>query len=394
MLFAAAGLRSFVTGLTGVLLGLYLARLDLAVETVGLVLGLGLAGNAAGTALVAVLGDRLGGRRALVASSLLSAAGISAMAVTAEPWVLGAAALFGMVNSMGRDRGPAQTVDHSLLAEWGAHAERTARFARYTLVQDVLGALGSLAAAAPAVLATVLVLPPLGGDRWVLAAAGAVSLASAALYAALPRTPSPAHAARAPLTPQSRRRLTGLSALFALDSLGGGFIAGSVLSYWFFRRFGLDGAALGPVFFAARVLNALSYFAAERLARRIGLVRTMVFTHLPSSLLLLALPFVPTPAAAVALFLAREALVQMDVPTRQSYIAAVTQPGERTFAFGVTGVVRNVGWALGPPLAGLAIGAYGLGAPLLLGAGLKAAYDVALYVSYRGVAAPEERRRP
>ncbi|OGU07154.1 MAG: hypothetical protein A2W29_07980 [Gemmatimonadetes bacterium RBG_16_66_8] len=144
------------------------------------------------------------------------------------------------------------------------------------------------------------------------------------------------------------------------------------------------------MFFAARALNALSYPAAEFLARRIGLVRTMVFTHLPSSAVLLALPFVPTPGAAVAVFLVREALVQMDVPTRQSYVAALTSPGERTFALGVTGLVRNVGWAAGPAAAGASMRALGLGAPLVIGAVLKIVYDLALFGSHRTVRPPEE----
>jgi len=390
LVFAAAGARSTVTGLTGVLLGLYLARLDLPPETVGLVLGLGLTGNACGTALLAARGDRMGTRPVLVAASLLSAAGLGVMAATGHPALLGGAALLGMVNSMGRDRGVAQAVDQTLLADWGGDAARTRLFTRYTIVQDLLGALGSLAAAAPAALIAALALTPLAADRWVLRAAGAVSLVAAALYLRVP-TGRSRQQAPVSLAPASRRRLKGLAALFALDSLGGGLIAGSVLSYWFFRRFGLDGGALGPVFFAARMLNALSYVAAEHLARRIGLVRTMVFTHLPSSLLLLALPFMPTPGGAIALFLLREALVQMDVPARQSYVAAVTLPGERAYAFGVTGVVRNVGWAFGPPLAGLAIGTYGLGAPLVIGAGLKALYDLALFAGYRTVTPPEER---
>lgn len=393
MLFAAAGLRSFITGLTGILLGLYLARLEVAPATVGLVVGLGLAGNALGTAFVALGGERVGRRRLLVTASVLSAAGLGVIALAADPAILGAAAFLGMVNGMGRDRGPGQTLDHSLLADWATDGERTRRFARYALVQDVLGAGGALAAGVPTLLSDVLHVSALAGHRWVLASAAGLSLLTAGLYAALPQTPAPSRPTRGPLSPISRRRLVGLSSLFALDSLGGGLIAGSVLSYWFFRRFDLDGAALGPMFFAARILNALSYLVAERLARRIGLVRTMVFTHFPSSLLLFVLPFVPTPATAIAVFLLREALVQMDVPTRESYVGAVTQPGERTFAFGVTGLVRNTGWALGPTLAGLAMSAWGLAAPLVAGAGLKSVYDVALYVSYRGVAAPEERGR-
>ena len=334
---------------------------------------------------MAAYGDRLGRRRALVLASALSAGGLAVVAVATRPAVLAVAALLGMVNGMGRDRGPAQTIDQSLLAGLAA-------FTRYTFVQDVLGALGSLAAAIPAVLAIRFGLAAAPAYRWTFCGAALLSLVPIGLYARVTEraAPAPRPVGGALLGPDSRRRVAGLVGLFALDSLGGGFLAGSILSYWFFRRYGLGGEALGPVFFAARGLNAVSYFAAEALARRFGLIRTMVFTHLPSSALLLAIPFVGAPWLAIALFLARESLVQMDVPARQSYVAAVTAPGERTFALGVTSLARNAGWATGPGVAGAAIATLGLSAPLWAGAGLKMVYDVALYVSYRRVRPPEE----
>lgn len=396
-IYAAGGVRSLVTGLTGVLLGLYLASIGLSAAQLGAIVALGLAGGALGTAVVALGGERFGRRRMLLATSALPVVGLAAFALSASPPVLAVTAFCGMLNGVGRDRGPAQALDQSALADAVGDAHRTAAFTRYTFVQDVLGALGSLAAAVPALLERGLGLGAVPAYRATFAAAAALSLLPLVLYARLPAAPGgaalsppiPRLAGR--LSPVTRRRVAGLSGLFALDSVGGGFLAGSILSYWFFRRFDLGGAALGPVFFAARALNAVSYFAAEQLARRFGLVRTMVFTHLPSSLILLALPFVPSAWLVIALFLLRESLVQMDVPARQSYVAAVTAPGERTLALGVTSLVRNAGWAVGPGLAGAAMAAFGLGAPLVLGAVLKAVYDVALYVSYRGVKPPEER---
>jgi MFS family permease len=360
------------------------------------IVALGLAGNAAGTALVATHGDRIGRRRSLVLASAVAAVGLGLVAVATRPPLLGFAALVGMVNGMGRDRGPAQTVDQSLLADVVETSGRTAAFTRYTFIQDVLGALGSLAAGLPALLSTRVGLASVAAYRWTLLGAAAVSLVPVVLYArvreAVPSGPPQAGAMR--LAPESRRRVAGLVGLFALDSLGGGFLAGSILSYWFFRRYGLDGVAVGGVFFAARGLNALSYFAAAALARRLGLIRTMVITHLPSSVVLLVLPFVAAPWLAIALFLVRESMVQMDVPARQSYVAAVTAPGERTFALGVTSLARNLGWAAGPGLAGAAMGLLGLGAPLFGGAALKIVYDLVLYVSYRHVRPPEEARPP
>jgi MFS family permease len=396
-LIAAAGTRSLSTGLVGILLGLYLGQLGLDAGSLGLVVGAGLAGLAAGTTAVAFLGDRLGRRRTLIASALLSAAGLVAMTRAETVLPLAVAAFLGMVNGMGRDRGPAQTLEQSLLADGVTDRGRTRAFTRYTLGQDVAGACGALAAALPALLGNALGLSSLAATRWTLVAAAAALLGSVPLYRTLPpdepRVPRgrPGPWWKVPLSPEGRRHVRGLAGLFALDSLGGGFLAGSIVTFWFFRRFGLTGDVLGPVFFAARLLNATSYFAAEWLAARIGLVRTMVFTHLPSSAVLCALPFVPAAGPAIALFLLREALVQMDVPTRQSYVSAVTAPGERTFALGVTGVVRNAGWAFGAPLGGLAMDAVGLGAPLVIGAGLKIVYDVALFASFRHVRAPEER---
>ncbi len=387
----AAALRSAVAGFLAVTLGLYLHALGHGPALVGLVVAAGFAGSALATLAVAARGDRWGRRRVLLLLTLLSGAGILALAATSVPALLVGVAFLGAVNGMGRDRGGAQTLDQSLLADAAAGDARTRQFVWYTLVQDVGGAVGSAAAVAPALAGRLWGLPPIGAMRVTLAGAAVVSLAQLALYVRLPRAASvPARAPGGAVRPDVRRRVAGLAALFTLDSLGGGFLAGTILSYWFFRRFALAAGAIGLVFAAGKVLNAVSYFGADALARRIGLLRTMVFTHLPSSALLALLPWVGAPAAAVALYLAREALVQMDVPARQAYVAAVVPPEARTFALGVTNVARYAGWAVGPALAGALIGAWGLGAPLLAAAGLKAAYDVTLYVSYRGVRTADE----
>lgn len=354
----------------------------------GLVVGLGLAGNAAATAVVAVRGERLGRLPALLVATVLSAGGLLAMALGKHAGALGLGAFIGLVNGMGRDRGPAQTVEQSVLADAVSGGERTLVFARYAFIQDLCGALGSLAAGIPALAARIGHGTEAQAGRATLAAAAVVSLLPLLLYARLkPGATAPV----APAAPQgsagtsaeTRRRVARLTGLFALDSLGGGFLAGSIVTYWFFRRFGVSGDVLGPLFFAGRILNGLSYYAADFLARRIGLIRTMVYTHLPSSAVLLALPFVGRPWMAIMIFLVRESLVQMDVPTRQAYVAAVTGPGERTFALGVTGLARNVGWAAGPALAGAAMASFGLGAPLIAGAFLKIVYDLALFASFR-----------
>jgi predicted MFS family arabinose efflux permease len=192
------------------------------------------------------------------------------------------------------------------------------------------------------------------------------------------------------LSRQSRSRLARLCALFSLDAIGGGFLATTLLAFFFYERFGIAEATLGPLFFTARVLNASSHLGAAWLARRVGLVNTMVFTHIPGSLLLVGVALAPGFPLAAALFLLREALAQMDVPTRQSYVVAIVRPEERTFAAGVTHLVRLCGWAAAPPLAGLFMQGAALATPLFVGATIKIIYDLALYASFRRLRPAEE----
>jgi MFS family permease len=392
VVLACAGIRAAVIGCVGVVFGLYLAQLGMSPGRIGVAVGLGLAGNAAATLLVAWHTRRIGRRTLLIATALAMAVGLAAIATSAAFPVIAMAALVGMVNAMGRDRGAAQTVEQSLLADAADGAGRTAAFVRFTLVQDIGGALGAGAAAIPALLEHRFGLGAPEAYRVVFLLLAALLVVTAGLYRALPADAAVAGGpAPAPVSLRTRQRVTGLAALFALDSLGGGFLAGAIVAYWFFERFGLSAGAIGAVFVAARLLNAASYPVAEWLSRRIGLVRTMVFTHLPTSVLLVVLPFLASPVTAVAVFLVREALVQMDVPARSSYVAGVVAPEERTWALGVTNVARYAGWALGPALAGIAMATWGLGAPLIAGAVLKTAYDLALFRSFRSIRAPEER---
>jgi MFS family permease len=192
------------------------------------------------------------------------------------------------------------------------------------------------------------------------------------------------------LSPESRRILWRVSSLFALDSLAGGFLTSALLAFFFHERFGAGPVQVGLLFFGARVANAFSHLGAAWLAKRIGLVNTMVFTHIPSSLLLFTVPFAPSFPVAALLFLLREGLVEMDVPTRQSYVMAVVKPHERTLASGVTHLVRLGAWAAAPGFAGLLMSGVALGAPLAVGAGMKIVYDLLLYASFRGLRPPEE----
>ena len=380
-LLAAGFLRAAATSLAGVVLGLWLAELRLSPAAAGLVVGAGLGGGALGVLLVTLFGARLSPRAALLAIGATAAVGAALLLVARAPLVLATVAFLGMVNGMGRDRGAASVLEQSLLPATTTPALRTRAFAWYTALQDTASALGSLAAA--------LFAGALRGGLFV----HAVLLAgSALLYLRLPRElPVPAGSSVS-LSPQSRRFLLRLCLLFAVDGLGGGFLTTTLLTWFYAARFGAGAVLLGPLFFASRLANVLSHFAAVWLARRIGLVNTMVWTHLPSSLLLPAIALAPTFPLAAACHLLRECLVEMDVPTRTSYAMALVRPEERTAAAGWTNLTRLASWAAGPAIAGLLMGGVTLAAPLLVAAAVKASYDVALWVSFRRLPPPEELR--
>jgi MFS family permease len=401
-LYLAVLARSLATGLIGVLLGVYLATLDLPASTVGLVIGLGLAGAALATTIVTFGADRIGHRRCLLGITLLTVIGACALVLSASPWALGIAAFVGMVNGMGRDRGAALVIEQAALPATGGDAERTMTFAKYNVLQDVGHAVGSLLAGVPALLHHFTGIAPDAAQRdtlWLYAALCAVPLFAYARLTTLVEGPRVTKsggsmaAIRRTLTPASRRTLTKISALFAIDAVGGGFLTTALLSYFFYERFGVGANAIGLLFFIARIANAGSHFAAAWLAKRIGLVKTMVFTHVPSSLLLLTVPFMPDFKTAALLFLLRESLVEMDVPTRQSYVMAVVRPEERTFASGITHLVRLAGWAFAPAFAGLLMAGQSLAMPIFVGASLKILYDFALWRAFSGVRPPEETPR-
>jgi MFS family permease len=374
----------------GVLIGIHLARSGFDAAGIGAVVTAGLSGAAAAALLVTLAGDRLGRRGTLVFLSLLGAAGGAVVAFASDPLLIGAAAFLGMLNGMGRDRGASMILDQAILPATAPPERRTAVFAWYNVVQDAGHAIGALAAGLPALLRAAD-LPEMVALRAAVGAYALLLAVTALLYLRLtPEVEAAAPARRVRLSPASRRIVTRVSVLFALDSLGGGFLTSALLSYFFYVRFGIGEEAIGLLFFGARVLNAASHVGAAWLAKRIGLVNTMVFTHIPSSFLLLTVPFAPNFSTAAALFLLREGLVEMDVPTRQSYVMAVVRPEERTAASGITHLVRLAMWAVAPAFAGLLMRGMSLGAPLVIGAGMKIVYDVLLYRAFRHVRPPEE----
>jgi MFS family permease len=373
-----------------VLLGLFLARRGLDPSSVGLVVSAGLAGSALASLLVTLGGDAIGRRRALLLLTALGVAGAAAAAVVEGPAAIGIAAFAGMLNGMGRDRGASLVLEQAALPATASDAERTIVFARYNVLQDVGHALGSLMAGLPGLAQRASGIGDVEAMRGAFALYVLLLAAAIPLYRALsPRVEAPA-GPRGRLSEASRPVVVKLCALFALDSLGGGFLTTALVALFFHARFGAGEGTLGLLFFAARIANAGSHLVAARLAARFGLVNTMVFTHIPSSLLLATVPFAPSFPVAAALFLMREGLVEMDVPTRQSYVMAVVRPEERTIASGATHLVRMAAWAVAPAFAGLFTERGAEEAPFLAGAAMKIAYDLLLYASFRRLRPPEE----
>jgi MFS family permease len=404
LILGAALFRSIGVGMAGVLLGVYLPTAGLSGTRLGVVVAAGIAGNIVALVPLTLVGDRPGRRRILVALALVAAAGGVAFAATTSFTSLVVFGFAGMMNGMGRDRGPAFALEQGLLPAVVPERRRTWVLAQYNLVLDAGHAIGALAGAVPVVLRWWLHAELLASYRMAFGLYAALNVLAAVLYlglspaieresgvAALERRAAGVQArGSARLSPRSRRVVTRLSALLSLDALGGGFLGGALVGYWFFRRYGLAEGTLAPLFFASRLLNALSHLGAAALAGRIGLVNTMVFTHIPSSIALMAVPLAPSLPWAIGLFLARESLVEMDVPTRQSYVAAVVAPNERARASAITNLWRNTAWAAGPTLAGYSMQHVALATPLFIGGAIKIVYDVLLYAGFRRLKPPEE----
>jgi len=392
IIYAAAFLRALATGMIGVLLGLYLSRLRFSPAEIGFVIAAGLAGGAAATLAFMLIGNRLGRKASLLFLATIGMMGGAALMLASGAVAAGLAAFLGMVNGMGRDRGASLVLEQAILPATTPDSERTRAFAWYNVLQDAGHATGSLLAGVPALL-RYFGVAEMASFRSTLGIYVLLILATGFLYLKL--SPEVEVSEKRPtwrVSPESRTVLWRIASLFAVDGLGGGFVTTSLLSFFFYERFGVDEGIIGALFFGARVANALSHLGAAWLAARIGLVNTMVFTHIPSSLLLATVPFAPNLPVAAALFLLREGLVEMDVPTRQSYVMAVVRPEERTFASGLTHLVRMGAWAIAPSFAGLFMQGLSLAAPLLIGSGMKVSYDLLLYLAFRKRQPPEEKR--
>jgi MFS family permease len=396
IIYLAAWLRSFAIGLLGVVLGVFLYREGLSTIAIGLVIAAGLAGAAVGTVFVTLAADRLGRRATLFMLSLLTVVGTLPLIFHAHLPFLVPLAFIGMLNGMGTDRSAAFALEQAVIPGLVSDEKRTWTLAWYNMVLDASGALGALAAGIPFLEQRFWGWDLATSYRTLFLGCAALNIISGVLYLFLSADVEVVQAGvpkkHVAISHEAKSTVARLAALFALDSMGGGFLTDALVSYWFFRRFGIAENKLGLLFFAVHVLNALSHLGAAWLAKRIGLLKTMVFTHLPSSIFLIAAAFAPSATWAIVLFLLRESLVEMDVPTRQSYVSAVVRPSERTFASGVTNLTRNLSWAAASSVAGLFMQRIAFSAPLLLGGGLKIVYDVLLWRAFRHVKPPEEKK--
>jgi MFS family permease len=392
IVLVARTLRSFAFGLNSVALGLYLAGIGLDGGQIGLVLSAALLGTLGLTLVIALYGDRLGRKRLLMAGSALMMAAALVPLLGNQPLLLAAIALSGMVAVNANESTGLQTVDQALLPQAVPAEQRTAAFALYNLLAALAAALGALSIGLFPAIGTAL---GLGGANVYLPAFVLYALIGLACLVIQSRLDARAEAGerikRRLAIDKSRGIVGRMSVLYGLDSFAGSFTVQSFIAYFFVAAFRADPAAVGALLFGSNLLAALSFPVAAWLSHRIGLINTMVFTHIPSSLFLFGVALAPSFAIAAPLWLARAALSSMDVPTRQSYTMAVVEPAERTAAAGVTSLARAIALVPGPAIAGALLVPLGLAVPLIATGVLKIAYDVSLFALFRMHPAPEER---
>jgi len=385
----ARGLRDFGDGFVAVLLPVYLKALGFSSFEVGLLAGAALLGSSALTMAVGFLGVRFDHRRLLLwAAMLMSVTGAALSTVSSYAFLL-VVAFAGTVNPSGASASTFVPVEHAILTHESANDERTANFARYSLVGTLGSACGSLAAAIPELIRRIG-FAEIFGVKAMFVLYATLGLAGCLLYARLPRqAPQTRYDVAQALGP-SRVIVFKLAALFSLDAFAGGFVVRSLLALYLFEHFGLSLPAASLFFFWCSVLSALSYPVAARLSKRLGLVNTMVFTHIPASLCLILAAFAPSLAVALGLLLMRAALAQMDVPIRSSYVMAAVTKAERPAAASFSSVPRGLAASLSPALAGALFSLTWPGYPLIIGGVLKIAYDILLLSQFRGLKPPEE----
>lgn len=396
LLFATRLTRLFAYGFLSVILVLYLLEVGLSEQEVGLLLTFTLIGDAALSLWITTSADHIGRRRMLIIGSLLMVIAGAVFVLTNNMLLLVIAATIGVISPSGNEIGPFLSIEQAALYQVIQDKGRTRVFAWYNLAGSLATACGALAGGWLSQSLQSYGFTTLASYRIVISGYIFYGMLLATLFLFLSpqietnTTPTPPRQAFG--LHQSKGVVFKLGTLFALDAFAGGFIIQSILAYWFHARFGVAEGILGSIFFGANLLAGLSALLAARLASRIGLIKTMVFTHIPSNILLCLVPLMPSLPLAIALLLLRFSISQMDVPTRQSYLMAVVSPDERSAASGVTSVARSVGAALSPSLSGLLLATPVLmSAPFFIAGGLKIIYDLLLYRSFKSLKPPEEK---
>ena len=392
LLLTARSLRAFADGYVAVLLPAYLLALGYGTIEVGVLSTVTMLGSAAATLAVGRWGHRFELRRLLIAAAILMALTGIGFAGFSSLWPLLIVGLAGTMNPGGGDVSVFYPLEHTALAAATPAQSRTMAFARYSFIGSMFGAVGALAAGAPQWLAASSGITMLDALKAMFVLYGVIGVAVGFIYARFP-TETTVEKAPAPLGP-SRGIVWKLAGLFSVDALAGGFIINALLALWLFERFELSLAAAGAFFFWTGLLSAVSQLAAAPLAQRIGLVNTMVFTHLPANFCLIAAAFAPTLEVALALLLVRSLLSQMDVPARGAYVMSVVTPAERPAAASFTAVPRSLASSLSPSITGALFAAGAMATPLVLCGVLKSAYDVALLLMFRKVRPREEGHTP
>jgi len=386
-IYAVQALRALLYGFASVLVGASLAHAGYSDAKVGLVFTAMLGGFAVTSVAVGTRGDRIGRRRLYAALFLVMAAAGTVFALTRWLPALILAALTGTISVEANESGPITSLEQAMIPQVaGAARERTWAFARYNAVAYLAGSLGALAAGGPDFFRRFFPAVP-ASQRFMLAfpvIGVACALLAVRLSQAVEAGDVLTAARRFPLV-RSKRKVAGLAGLFAVDSFGGGFVVNSFLVFWFQRKFGASTELMGLVFFFVGLLQSGSSIAAGALANRIGLLNTMVFTHLPSNILLILVPFMPNLGLAITMLLARFAISQMDVPARQAYVVAVVDPDERTAAAAYTNTARYLVRPAGPALGGYLMQTVSLSAPFVAAGSLKILYDFALLATFRRV---------
>ncbi len=379
-------------GLLSVVLVLYLSEAGLSTQRIGLLLTLTLAGDTVISLWMTTSADRLGRRKMLVGGAVLMVFAGVLFAVTRNFVVFVVAAVVGVISPSGNEVGPFLSIEQASLAQLVSKGRRTQGFAWYNLVGSFATAVGTLMGGGLAHWGSTFGFGAMAGYRIVVILYAVLGVALAVLFQRLSRSVEVSGDCSATRQPartflglhQSRAVVFKLASLFGLDAFAGGFVMQSLLVYWFHVRFGLDPARLGAIFFGANILAGISALSAAKLAARFGLINTMVFTHLPSNVLLILVALMPNAGLAIAVLLLRFAISQMDVPTRQAYTVSVVEADERSAAAGITGIARSIGASLSPLIAGPLLASASLvSVPLFLAGGLKVVYDLALYRGFR-----------